>query len=103
MGVLQRLIISRQLFGLLPTFCVKCKEIKSFKIIDPDGSYTIRCHCGCRILKYHLPDQNHLTAFFIEKYVTKEEYDRNYKKKSIPEQYGFKKIEKNGKMVFVNE
>lgn len=100
-GMLQVAIITRQVFGQVPTFCSRCKEIKSFKIVRDDGSYTILCKCGCRLIQYHSPDDFHSTAFFTEKFIPKIAYDKNHKNKDDFERIGFEKKIGNGKVVYV--
>lgn len=95
-GIVQIVIITRQHFGTVPTYCTKCKEPISFKIIKEDGSYTQLCKCGCNIFQFHLPDKFHKTPFFTRKFISAKAYNPDFKNKDLLEKEGFEKTEKNG-------
>ena len=101
-GLMQVMVITRQHFGKIPTYCLRCKEKISFKIVKTDATYTQLCPCGCTIFQYHAPDEFHKTAFYTKKFIAKKNFDPNHKNKSEPERAGFKKIqEKSGKTVYL--
>jgi len=95
MGLIQKIITSKQMHGDLDTFCVKCKVKQILREFNDDGSYLRRCDCGCEIYKYHAPDEYHDKAYFTRNYIPKSCYNRNYKKLSPFEKVaidgGFKK------------
>ena len=80
MGLIQKVITSKQMHGDLDTFCVKCKQKQVLREFGDDGSYLRRCGCGCEIYRYHAPDEFHDIAYFTRNYIPKSCYKKNYKK-----------------------
>jgi len=102
-GIIQVAVITRQHFGQIATFCLRCDEIISFKVVREDGSYTQLCKCGCNLFQFHAPDEFHKNAFFTRRFISSKKYDPKMKNKHELEKIGFKKTtEKNGKVVFTN-
>lgn len=96
MGLLQRSLISKQFWGDLETFCKKCKQKRTMKFFD-NGNYTIKCKCGCDILTYHEPDENHVKAYYLRSFIPKGKFVKGFNKRTDAERLGFKLI--NGKLV----
>ena len=97
MGFLQRALVSKRLFGDLTTYCKHCKKKESFKIIDGQGTHTLLCGCGCTIYRFHFPDENNKTSFFVKSFVPKKFFKKEFKDKDSFEKNGFEK--KNGKYI----
>lgn len=95
MGVIQRLIVSKQMFNDIPTYCKKCGQKRTLKFFGFDGSYTWKCGCGCEIFKFHDADKDNVTCYFTRNFVSKKEYRKDYKNLDDFEKAGFKKM--NGK------
>lgn len=93
MGLLQRIILSRQLFGEMQTRCNCCGDLETIKILDKyaDGSFTRKCGCGCAIYRFHEPDQNNEKSYFVKYYIPKNKYKKDYCKMDSFEKHGFKK------------
>lgn len=97
MGLLQRLVASKQMFNDIPTYCFKCKEKRTLKFFGPDGSYTWKCGCGCEIFRFQEADDNNITSYFTRNFISKKDYRKDYKNKDVFEKAGFEK--KNGKYI----
>jgi predicted nucleic acid-binding Zn-ribbon protein len=100
-GIVQVMLITRQHFGTIPTYCIKCDKKVSFKMVREDSSYTQLCGCGCSLFQYHKPDEFHSTAFFTRKFIPSSKYDPTHKEKDELQKIGFSKEQKeNGKTVY---
>lgn len=100
-GVIHVILITRQHFGQIPTYCKKCRKPITFKLMADGFSYTKKCDCGCNIFSYYEPDVSHRTAFYTRVFVPAAKFDPAYKHKDSLEKQGFKKLEQpNGKKVY---
>ena len=93
MGLIQNIVVLKQMQGEIPTYCKKCKMKITFSSFDDVGSYTKKCNCGCEINRFHSADEFHETPFFTKNFVSSKEFIKNYKTKDPAELLGFKKIE----------
>lgn len=99
-GIIQTLLITRQIFGENPTYCKRCKKRLSFKMIRGDASYTLLCNCGCTLVQYHRPDKYHKTCFWTTQFIPAKKFDPKHKNKDQIERLGFEKTEKNGAKIY---
>jgi len=91
-----RLYTVGQMLGKIKTYCLKCKKERTLHFLDDEGSYTLRCDCGCEIFRYHSPDKFHEKHYFTRNFIPKSKYKKDFKEKDDLEKMGFEKKE-NGK------
>ena len=63
-----------------------------------NGDYTIKCGCGCEVLKYHGRDETHTKEYYTRNYIPKRLFNKNFHKKDEFGKLGFTEIQK-GKWV----
>jgi hypothetical protein len=85
--------VLKQMQGNINTFCIKCRQRINYSQFDDDGSYTKKCNCGCEINRFHVADKYHDEPYFLQSFISKKQYNPNYKKMNDLEKSGFKKIE----------
>ena len=88
--------INKQFWGGIETICVICKQKRTMKNYE-NGNYTIKCGCGCEILKRRDPDEFHPHEYYTRTYISKKRFKKEFHKKDSFEKNGFKK--ENGKYV----
>lgn len=87
----RRLIARKQMFGLVPTYCLKCKKAITLKFTNQDGDFTRMCGCGCEIFTRHDGDAFHEGEFYTKNFIPSFRYRRNFKKLNVIEKIGLKK------------
>jgi hypothetical protein len=100
-GLIQNLIVLKQLQGNIATYCRSCKKRISYSQFDDDGSYTKKCGCGCEVNRFHKADQFHNEPYYLKTFISKKQFNPNYKKLDEAEKQGFKKIETNKGVMYV--
>lgn len=93
MGLIQNIVVLKQMQGNIPTYCIKCRKRIIYSQFSDDGSYTKKCNCGCEINRFHKPDNYHDEPYFLKSFVSKKQYIPNYKEKDLIEKSGFVKTE----------
>jgi len=90
--------ILKQFGGTIDTFCKRCKQKRTIKLLDSDGSFTIRCKCGCDVHRYYDKDEFHDKPFYTRNFISHKDFNQKIHDKTEYEKLGFKK-DKSGKWV----
>jgi hypothetical protein len=101
MGLAEQIILSRNFWGDIPTFCSKCKLIETLKILEDEQSYTRKCGCGVAIYRAHEKDEGHQGFYFSKTFISKESFIKGHTKKTTTQKLGFQTETKNGKQILV--